>query len=1062
MDLFPKSEHSESLAENMSTTIHDNKILFKQASPDSHEPNIPSEDQISLFQSRNAINLSNPIENPQNELICPQCKANYNLGLLKPIKLCCQTICYKCVFFSLERKIPLCELHQATNLNFIQPNYPLLNKLKFLHDNNKITHKILTRKPGKNEKIHKGICDSCQVEDENLLKLRKMKNGICSKCRVHFLAHKTLIEDFKCVNSHRMLETTQGIVTSSKLCNICHFNPGTTIHCYKCEIHFCWQCSEILKAMISNAIYLNCRCGYEIVWKHHKQLKSCSQCQRGVKDFGTFSCGKCGAGYCYRCLGEINRELYCDRCYQVLDLQVKPVTIGCRHTFCPSCIEVITNVEENIAVCPIDKHRAHVFQYDQGNNELRNISKFICKDNHILNSTLPLKRICDICLKTSKNSIWKCDACYFLVCGGCKKKQENNECVRNDLVKCSRGHYFREKLYCSNENAEKVIKCLYCRGKIDMNFLCCYPCSEIMCATCFELLENYSKNRNMKCLCGRNPKWSSHIPIKKCSICSKTSNLGCFGCLECQQTFCFQCFRQIQSITCPICNTLFKENLGYWDLQICGCIYCAQCVENPPQKNCLKHSSTLLKHFVLSLEPLDSGDNYDRIQGLFIPECEYHVFNKDYPSQILCDICSKNKGRLWKCENCNTLACNSCREWHENSELISKSTLQCVKGHTLRKTQNAEQFYNRNGKFLCDGCMDKTKGKSAHCHICKVDYCNNCCKYIETLATSLPFITSKNNGKLIWKPKKIIKKCSGCDKPYNKLGSFVCCKTWEKYCIKCMLKLTNARCFKCQAQFLTNFSVPLCLDEKTTMMLSQKLAEINSKDGKKKNDPKGQKKPNLTSQRALVCMTCIESDTEIFRFLDENPDNSYMTINVLPPADISNLKLECKEHNYQIMTKSRLQCEICDKKKQILLLCSECEQLACQSCAEWMKKTTCYRKTEIRCYEGHILRKLNLASAENIKCEICHQMTNKIRHCKRCELTWCLGCLKTLRKILLSSTKPACNCGGILYWRSNKAHRNCTNCGNQNPKSGCFLCMNCDHIKCMRCVSDSMRGILLG
>ncbi|OMJ79938.1 hypothetical protein SteCoe_19922 [Stentor coeruleus] len=1059
MDPIKKPEHNKNSAKNPFVSTHHNEDLIMQDNPNFYEPSIILEDSsLSLANEANALaNTKNLI----NKFICPQCNSNYNLGLLKPINLCCKTMCYKCVFTLLERKIPLCQLHQITNLNFIQPNYTLLNKLKLLDDNNKILNKIETRKQGENETILNGTCDSCQVEDEKLLKLPNMKNGICSKCKLFYLAHKIYIEDFKCVNSHRMLETTQGIVTNSSPCNMCHYNPGTTIHCYKCEIHFCWQCSEILKTMISNAIYLSCRCGYEIVWKHHKNLKYCSQCQRGVKDFGTFSCGKCGDGYCYRCLGEINIELYCDRCYQVLDKSIKPVTIGCRHTFCPSCIEVITNVEEKIAVCPIDGHRVHVFHYNQYNNELESISKLICKDDHIFSCALPLKRICDVCFKTSKNIIWKCDACYFLVCGECKKKQENTECVRNDFVKCRSGHYFREKNDCSDENPEKVAKCLYCKNIVDMNFFCCFPCSEIMCAKCFQLLENYSKNLNMKCLCGRNPKWSSHFPIKKCSLCSKISDPRYFGCIDCQQIFCFQCFCNIQNIVCPICNTHFNDNLGYWDLQTCGCIYCARCIENSPGRLCIKHPSTFIKHFVLLPEPLDQGDSYDRIQGLFIPECEFHAFGKVYPSQILCDICLKTRDKLWKCENCSILACSPCREWHENSELISKSTLQCVKGHTLRKTQNAEQFYNRKGKFLCDGCLEKTKGKSAHCHICKVDYCNNCCKYIETLATSLPFITSKNNGKLIWKPKKIIKKCSGCDKPYNKLGSFICCKTWGKYCIKCMLKFTKAKCFNCQTQFLTNFSVPLCLNEKTALMLSQKYNEEYLKLGKKKNDPKGQKKIILESQLALVCMTCIESDPIISSFLEENLEGAYTTINVLPPTDITKLKLECKEHNYQIMSKSRLQCEICDKKKQILYLCTECEQLACQTCAEWMKKTTCFNKTEIRCYEGHILRKLNLSISENIKCQVCQQATNKIRHCKKCELTWCLGCLKSLRKILLSSTKAICNCGGILYWRSNKGHRKCSNCGNENYKSGCFLCMNCEHIKCMRCVSDSMREILL-
>lgn len=957
---------------------------------------------------------------------CPKCMNDYDLGKRKPIEICCKTFCYSCIFCYMEIKRPLCEYHKMPDINFLKPNYSILEILKTNDELSWKNTKIIQIKPGKIVKTQSGICDSCQLQDNELLKLPKMKKGICCKCQVWFVGHKTLIKDFKCVNSHRIIETSDNIAANPKICCICGYLPGIKAHCYKCDVHICVKCTQAMKVVIENSSYLSCKCGYEITWKYYRKFKTCGVCLRNIGNLGSFVCGKCERDYCFRCVGQINHEMHCDRCFDAMGFEVLPVTIGCRHMFCVICIEEIIDKQQNVVVCPIDKFSVQCFGVMEGNKDLGLIRELICQEEHILINPKNIKKPCDLCLSSNSNIIWPCENCYFLICDTCKQWQEKTYMVREYKIKCPQGHFFREVPFVPYEATQITDKCSYCDKIVKCSYKYCHICKIIMCLYCNTFFGNYRNPCcNLKCLCGKKPMWSSRIEGARCLICKTDNHIGYFYCRYCKIYICFICFQGLEGVSCKVCGLNFIESSDVWDIQACQCIYCSLCIDDliqNLQKFCLFHPEIALKHPNYQLEIQENIENLDKIFGLFVPECEYHLFKKDYQSGIACDYCLQSKKRLWKCEQCSILACGECQEWHQNSTSLPQSIFVCIKGHSLRKTHNAEKYYNRSNKYLCDGCLEKKSGKSAHCHICKVDYCNNCCKFIETLTASLPFLTSRHGGRIVWKPKKKINKCSMCNKNYLKFGSFLCVKSWEKYCIRCMLKMCKAQCYLCGKDFLSNFVVPMCLTD-----------------------------------RKLICIACIELnclDSQTSARNEFALESSLRSINLIPPLDINKPRLMCKQHSYQILTKSRIKCEICSKKNQILNMCTECEELSCQTCAELIMKTDTSTKREIKCCKGHLLRKFIIKEdAAMVKCAGCGgKNCDKARYCLQCDLCWCLVCLKDLKKKLQISNLIVCECGGNLIWRSDKICRGCSGCFQTCMKPGSFLCMICEQMKCFRCV----------
>ena len=173
---------------------------------------------------------------------------------------------------------------------------------------------------------------------------------------------------------------------------------------------------------------------------------------------------------------------------------------------------------------------------------------------------------------------------------------------------------------------------------------------------------------------------------------------------------------------------------------------------------------------------------------------------------LKCRICSKITTEYFHCSFCISEVCMVCTEWMSTTK-INPLGMVCYRNHPLRENENTEEFYRSVRKekvkdFLCDGCLNKYKGKSAQCRNCKVDYCERCIGRFGYILENIGIIkcgkkmfsgigavmTNKYQGccgTFIWKPFKNNFKCAKCKKFYNKSGSFCCCSCTREICIVC-------------------------------------------------------------------------------------------------------------------------------------------------------------------------------------------------------------------------------------------------------------------------------------
>ena len=245
---------------------------------------------------------------------------------------------------------------------------------------------------------------------------------------------------------------------------------------------------------------------------------------------------------------------------------------------------------------------------------------------------------------------------------------------------------------------------------------------------------------------------------------------------------------------CPMCLDSFNNSDSTPFIFPCGHTLCCRCVHslyNSDQKLC-----------PLDRQPLPSQDqvhpNYALIDSMQITAtptptptgntiscCNGHPLQESISVTSKCRVCKKEKKSLWFCIPCHSGMCDKCKDWFDNSTPVRDSAIKCYKGHNLRITQNAGQFYKREGKFLCDGCRKKSNGASAHCRRCNVDYCIKCLEMLNELVSMSLFIKCSCKKQIVWRCKEMCGKCAKCKEKFEKSGCFLCVQCNKKHCVPC-------------------------------------------------------------------------------------------------------------------------------------------------------------------------------------------------------------------------------------------------------------------------------------
>ena len=171
--------------------------------------------------------------------------------------------------------------------------------------------------------------------------------------------------------------------------------------------------------------------------------------------------------------------------------------------------------------------------------------------------------------------------------------------------------------------------------------------------------------------------------------------------------------------------------------------------------------------------------------------CNNHKIIEKVSISSSCDMCNEKNSVLWLCSTCQYGICDLCKEWFESSKSINDPGFKCFRGHNLRQTQNPEKFYNRHGKFLCDGCKKEESGQSIHCRTCKVDYCMNCYLHLNHLIAEAEGLRCRCNKQLVWRYNETCSKCRNCRNSFSKSGAFICLYCKYKYCICCTVEKFN-------------------------------------------------------------------------------------------------------------------------------------------------------------------------------------------------------------------------------------------------------------------------------
>ena len=675
---------------------------------------------------------------------CGRCLASYNLGIHKPMKVCCIVFCYRCLYtYSMQNSFyTLCTIcHSSKRFNEFMPDLGLMNQIMRVplggiqkgHEDGQV-------------ELKNSKCFDCgSVSEFHYEKIGEIL--ICISCLNLRKIQKSFLEKITCVQGHKYSLLYPSSMKSE--CIICSNLAIPKIKCKKCLTEICSHCSTLLLNLINSAKYLNCTCKGTIIWVNYLKSK-CIQCKNSSKKIGSFLCLDCAKILCISCAFSLITDLACQACKINFSFDSFPRLRDSGFQSLSESLVCLSCSDEN----------------SQGDESLNELIKIDCKGNHDIKGFSNKAIQCSYCGCIKEG--YRCGRCQSHLCLLCYAWICYSE--PNFFSKCFKGHIMRKTVVSFGFHESKSVNCKFCGVGIKNLTNFCLCCKIDQCEDCSTFL---SRRKNIKCLCSGEVLYIHFERCNKCNYCGENFRMsGSFICVKCGFVRCMSCAKEIERTICIECGWLKKDN----DEMIinrrdCGHYFCQICNESVKAISC----------------PYDIGLISTHKNFLESDSCTHHLLTK-ICDQANCSFCQKNSKPLWSCLKCKKVFCLHCKIWgHESLFLSNKFT--CIKGHNLKLIPSAERLYDRDGKYFCDGCSEKFSGISFHCYNCKIDYCPNCYYSVNTLIDQFESISCICNNFFQWISAKNTKKCSGCSKLYKKSGYFICQGCNKSYCIKCSAKL---------------------------------------------------------------------------------------------------------------------------------------------------------------------------------------------------------------------------------------------------------------------------------
>ena len=945
-------------------------------------------------------------------MFCLFCSSSFNLGLNKPMQICCGTICLSCLESLYASETLHCpNQHSLPHRSSIIPNFSTLEMLqeesRMIKDERNSTCHIIYP-----HLCMEGQCTLCKTRQKfpkNLLK----SEYICNTCKDSHQAKVVEIEDLKCLGGHRMIESVGRKETKNKICATCkRLVKSSRADCKQCKVSLCGECKTAFKLILRNSRYFTCNCQGELVWKWYVPCEKCKGCGRKFAEFGSFSCVTCRNSICLSCVS----------CLHSLD---KPLSLPLSNRKLAICVgstqETVAKKTDFVAgyagmsLEPQINSREHM--------DYRNIEKQAiilqskCK-SHNFQDTVAMIDTCYICKKTNKQ-LWFCTDCNYLLCMKCRKWYSDSEQFENDHIKCFRGHFLRK-----TRNPEKYYKreghflCDGCKLSSSALSAHCRNCKVDYCAACLNILLSLLKSTtDIVCQCNGTICWSPKNVCKNCDHCqSEYHKSGSFSCATCNKRYCIRCMYTLQSMKCSSCGAYTSDMHQLFTLT-CGhnmCLVCFSKFSVDYEGSCRYDEApiisypSLLNSYAFDMRfvrPLSFLNSSSRKTSLNL--------------QRNCDLCKKKKDTVIVFEMWNYILCNSCCEWIFTHEILEDSKIRCFKKHYLRRMSH-------KSKYNCDGCKSETSSNSVSCKACKVDFCQRCLDIMKFLVGNISRLKCECSSEIIWKYSRTIEKCSGCKKKYDKCGSFLCKSCKNSYCLRCIYK--SLKCVQCKIPF-GDSTLPIMYQDVVLFCSKCFLKEFSSDLVPVKQEP-----------RILIA---------------ENLVNAFNSIQ-LQTENKEALKslVRCDQHQFLHIQRAGEECDLCGGKSQSAWTCSLCTYIACTPCKDCLVNTEILDISAIKCVRNHYFRfsKHNIGFYDEKFCSGCKlTISDGCVQCYACSISLCVVCMTMIKINIKRMYQILCKCGNQLSWRFDLATECCGRCSGKYENSGSFYCVRCNFSLCIRC-----------